>query len=291
MLLSVFSLVSIAGNSQLKGGWMAVTSILLNLALVVVIPIVGLRDGVSSGRMSKIEFRDPPEALKSVKDPAIRRAMRANVLVHTSGHGMMAGLITGSGVVVEFCKERALILTNRHVIDPTFREGRTAAPTKARIEVIFCSKERVDAEIQWFHPQGLDLALIECHPGDLGGPAAARFELPTSAGIGADVFAVGNPMEHGWTYTKGVISSVRERVLGALHIKIYQTQTPINQGNSGGGLYDKAGQLVGINSWTLSKDIAENLNFAIAIEAAREVLRPLIDKRARQPLKVEKPKG
>ena len=104
---------------------------------------------------------------------------------------------------------------------------------------------------------------------------------------------MGNPMEHGWTYTKGVISSVRERVVGSLRVKIYQTQTPINQGNSGGGLYDMKGRLVGINSWTLSKHIAENLNFAIAVEAAREALAPLLKKSAAPPKPPadEKPKG
>ncbi len=291
MALAVFSLVAIAGNSRLKGSWMSVASILLNIALVVAIPILGLKFGYSSGRMGKIEFRDPPEALQNVKNPAIRTAMRANVVVHTSGRGLMGGVITGSGVIVDLDAQRALILTNRHVIDPSFREGNAEAPAGARIEVIFCGKERVDATVKWCDPNGLDLALLECQPSDIKRPAAANFKLPTDGGIGADVFAVGNPMEHGWTYTEGVISSVRERVLGSLRVKIYQTQTPINQGNSGGGLYDVKGTLIGINSWTLSKSIAENLNFAIALEAAQEALKPLIEKREAKSVKREKPKG
>jgi len=291
MALAVFSLVAIAGNSRLKGAWMSVTSILLNIGLVVIIPVIGFNVSYNPGRLDKIEFRDPPEALDSVEDPAIRTAMRANVVVHTSGQGFMGGVITGSGVIVDLDAQRALIITNRHVIDPTFSEGRSRAPASARIEVIFCGKERVDATVKWYHPNGLDLALLECQPTDIKRPAAANFDLPTASGIGADVFAVGNPMEHGWTYTQGVISSVRERVLGSLRIKIYQTQTPINQGNSGGGLYNVKGKLIGINSWTLSKSIAENLNFAIALEAAREALKPLMDKRSARPARPEKPKG
>jgi S1-C subfamily serine protease len=281
--LSVAALASISGNSQLKGRWLAVSAVVVDIALVVLIPAFGVRGGVSSSHMAKVEFRDPPEAIDNVKDPAIRGAMRANVLVRTSGRGLLAGGISGSGVVVALSKDRALILTNRHVIDPAYRDGKIGKPADAKIEVIFCGKERVDAKVKWHHPQGLDLAMLECRPTDLKHPAAVDVHLPSTVSIGADVFAVGNPMEHGWTYTKGVISSVRERVVGSLRVKIYQTQTPINQGNSGGGLYDMKGRLVGINSWTLSKHIAENLNFAIAVEAAREALAPLLKEPGAQP--------
>jgi serine protease Do len=45
--------------------------------------------------------------------------------------------------------------------------------------------------------------------------------------------------------------------------KIIQTSAAINPGNSGGGLYDKAGKLIGINTWTKDKRLAEGLSFAI----------------------------
>ncbi len=279
VLLAVFSLAAIANNSMLKGKWLAVSAILLDIALVFGAPLAAYTVPWNPHRVTNIEFRDPPEALKDIKDPIIRGAMRANVVVRTTGRSFMGGVMLGSGVVVEINKQRALILTNRHVIDPKYIEGNTAAPAEAHIDVVFCGKERVEATVKWYHPAGLDLALLECRPKDLEHPAAAALKLPASATIGEQVFAVGNPMDLGWTYTQGVVSNIRERVVGSLRIRVYQTQTPINQGNSGGGLYRQAdGSLLGINTWTQDKRVSEGLNFAIAVDAAREVLAPLLKK-------------
>ena len=45
-----------------------------------------------------------------------------------------------------------------------------------------------------------------------------------------------------------------------------QTTAPINSGNSGGGLYDKDGAVVGINTWTEDKQVSEGIGFAISFE-------------------------
>jgi S1-C subfamily serine protease len=65
-----------------------------------------------------------------------------------------------------------------------------------------------------------------------------------------------------WSYTEGIISGIRSSRGGERGIDIYQTQTPINTGNSGGGLYSMNGILMGINTWTQDKSVAEGLNFA-----------------------------
>jgi serine protease Do len=66
-----------------------------------------------------------------------------------------------------------------------------------------------------------------------------------------------------WSYNEGVISGIRETVKGPVRLKILQTQTPINQGNSGGGLYSADGTLIGIVTWTKDKAQAEGISFAI----------------------------
>ena len=55
-------------------------------------------------------------------------------------------------------------------------------------------------------------------------------------------------------------------------VTVYQTQTPINQGNSGGGLYNMRGELVGINTWTQDKAHAEGLSFAISAQSVVDLL-------------------
>jgi serine protease DegQ len=68
-------------------------------------------------------------------------------------------------------------------------------------------------------------------------------------------------MGYTWSYTEGIISGVRQDAKGVTY---YQTQTPINSGNSGGGLYGEDGTLIGLNTWTQDKSVAEGLNFALA---------------------------
>ena len=84
--------------------------------------------------------------------------------------------------------------------------------------------------------------------------------------MGEKVFAIGNPMGLDWTYTEGVVSSFRNKEIGKHEISVIQIQTPLNHGNSGGGLYSEKGNLVGINTWIYEKAQTEGLNFSIAID-------------------------
>ena len=84
--------------------------------------------------------------------------------------------------------------------------------------------------------------------------------------IGDLVFTIGNPHELSWTYTEGAVSGVRETSKANFKLRIIQTQAPINQGNSGGGLYSQDGTLIGIVSWTKNKAQAEGISFAIMYE-------------------------
>jgi S1-C subfamily serine protease len=85
--------------------------------------------------------------------------------------------------------------------------------------------------------------------------------------IGQTVFAVGNPHGLGWTTTQGVISQLRKRRADDFEARIIQTQAALNPGNSGGGLFDREGYLVGINTWVKDHREGEGLGFAIALDS------------------------
>lgn len=272
LVLGAVALGVIANNSTLRGKWLAISSVLLSVALMFGWALAFWCVPWNTGRMEHLKFRASPEALDSVPEP-IRGAMRANVVVRSSGRGLLGRSVLGSGVIVSLSPERVLILTNRHVIEPGHTEGRKGPLAPAAVDVGFCTGEQAAATVRWVHPDGADLAVIECCPARIEGLAAARFRLPAQAPVGTEVFAVGNPLELEWTYTKGVISNLRQVSIGGKVIKVFQTQTPINEGNSGGGLYDTTGSLVGINTWTQSKGIAEGLSFAIAVDHAEDILR------------------
>ena len=74
--------------------------------------------------------------------------------------------------------------------------------------------------------------------------------------IGEEVLAIGAPQGLGFSFTKGIVSSIREDE------KFIQTDTAINPGNSGGPLIDRQGCVVGVNTFGLTD--SEGLNFAIS---------------------------
>ena len=94
--------------------------------------------------------------------------------------------------------------------------------------------------------------------------------------VGSSVEAIGHPIGYDYSISRGVISSIREDVnpiLGGLgkKVKYLQIDVPINPGNSGGPLYfgDK---VIGVNTWGVSKKVAEGLNFAIFYQEVIEFL-------------------
>ena len=78
--------------------------------------------------------------------------------------------------------------------------------------------------------------------------------------IGEDVAAIGNPKGLETSLSRGIVGQKRSR--GGL--KLIQTDAAISSGSSGGGLFDRAGYLVGVTTFTIAE--GQSLNFAIAID-------------------------
>ena len=117
-----------------------------------------------------------------------------------------------------------------------------------------------------------DLALVR--PRSLPNRSMRPLEISLkNIEVGADVAAIGHPKGEDWTFTKGIVSSIRPDYEwsydnGASHrATVIQTQTPINPGNSGGPLLSEDGKIVGVNSF--GDKSAQGLNFAVA---AKEII-------------------
>ena len=87
-----------------------------------------------------------------------------------------------------------------------------------------------------------------------------------AARVGDAIFVVGNPLGLAATYTSGIISAFRSTESGGQQVHVLQVQAAINHGNSGGGLYDSSGELLGVVSWTMEKRIGEGIGFAISVD-------------------------
>ncbi len=78
--------------------------------------------------------------------------------------------------------------------------------------------------------------------------------------VGERVFAIGAPVRLDRTLTEGIVSGLRN-FDGR---NLVQTDAPISPGNSGGGLFDESGNLIGITTLGSNKPGFQNLNFAVA---------------------------
>jgi hypothetical protein len=99
--------------------------------------------------------------------------------------------------------------------------------------------------------------------------------------VGSDVNAIGHPKGEAWTFTRGVISQIRQAYKwktadGLEHVAtVIQTQTPINPGNSGGPLISTEGKLIGVNTF---KSDGEGLNYAVSVNEVRRLLTARTDR-------------
>ena len=273
IILSIISL-SLFKNKKLRGFPLACIAMFLSITTV----SIGVTKLLISA--SKYERAIPQQKVDKKRiaqtieksAPHIQEPLKSNVSVK-SGFGLSESF--GSGVVVKNKDSKTYIITNVHVLTGgSMVSSLDEAKKKARnLSVTFYTAETKTAEILWVAPEGIDLALLSC-PTPENYNSSVQIGSSNEIKMGEKVFAIGNPMGLDWTYTEGVVSSFRNKEIGKYEISVIQIQTPLNHGNSGGGLYSEKGRLVGINTWIYEKAQTEGLNFSIAIDELTKTLDP-----------------
>ncbi len=171
----------------------------------------------------------------------------------------------GSGFVIS---PDGYIVTNNHVI----AAGAKGATVES-ITVTLSDRKEYRARLIG-RDQASDLALLK-----IDAPAAlpfVKFGDSTRSRVGDWVVAIGQPFGLGGTVTAGIISALhRSTGLGGYE-RFIQTDAAINQGNSGGPMFNLAGDVIGINSQILGNASGGNIGIGFAIPA--EEARPIIDK-------------
>jgi hypothetical protein len=266
VILGAISLAPITSGKR-RGAWITAIAIMLGVVDVVgwVVVVGKVFKNHPAAGLNIADFRVSEADLKGAP-PIVASALRANVLITRGGP---LSLTLGSGVILSIADGSALILTNNHVASPDTRdEG-------GEVTVQYVDGRTATGKVVWNAPQGVDASLVRVPIPSGCAAGVATIDLSIAPHIGDDVFAVGNPQGLGWTHTKGAISQFRERSAGSaspVSLRIIQTSAPINHGNSGGGLYAAAGQLVGINTYAADKREAEGLGFAISLDSLKVVM-------------------
>ncbi len=168
----------------------------------------------------------------------------------------------GSGFLIS---DDGYIVTNNHVVS-----GGPRGEAVDTVTVIMTDRREFRARIVG-RDVASDLALLKI---EATGLPFVRFADSSKARVGDWVVAIGNPLGLGSTVTAGIISAVQRNIgNGGAYDRFIQTDTAINRGNSGGPLFDLAGNVVGINNMLISPVGANiGVNFAIPAEAAIPVI-------------------
>ena len=173
------------------------------------------------------------------------------------------GASLGSGFIIS---ADGYVVTNNHVVAPGARGATVDA-----ITVTLPNRKEYTARLIGRDPDS-DLALLKI---DAQGLPFVRFGDSKQARVGDWVVAIGNPFGLGGTVTAGIVSALhRSTGLGA-YDQFIQTDAAINQGNSGGPMFNLQGDVIGINSQILGSGAGGNIGIGFAIPA--EQAKPIID--------------
>ena len=166
----------------------------------------------------------------------------------------------GSGFIYN---EKGYIITNEHVIHNS---------KEAKLNITLPDGRKYTAKLIG-SDESLDLAVLK-----INGSNLPTIKLGNSDKIrpGEWVIAIGNPYRFSHTVTFGIISATGRDLEDLRKNNLIQTDAAINPGNSGGPLINLDGEVIGINVAIAAQ--AQNIGFAIPINAAKEILDVLVSK-------------
>lgn len=179
----------------------------------------------------------------------------------------------GSGIIIGEDDDRFLIATNNHVVEGSeslmvgLNDGTDVAATIVGTD------------------SSNDLAVVEVKKSDLSSDTLAAIKVAelgdsTTVRVGEPALAIGNALGYGQSLTVGYISALNKEItINDTTINMIQTDAAINEGNSGGALFNLQGQVIGINSAKASNynNNVEGMGYAIPISEALPIIQDIID--------------
>ena len=188
-------------------------------------------------------------------------------VTYTNFFGMnSSSAVSGTGFIVS---ADGYILTNYHVIE-------LAAQNTKDVNVILHDGTRYTATIVGYEKYN-DLAVLKI---DAEGLSPVTFGDSSSISVGDTVYAVGNPLgELDFSMSTGHVSALDRLITSdesGVAINMFQIDAAVNSGNSGGPVYNAAGEVVGIVTAKYASTGVEGLGFAIPVNDAVSIAGDLI---------------
>lgn len=190
----------------------------------------------------------PASSYSEIATKCVNTVVMINVTEVTVAYGQeyeTAG--AGSGVIYT---QDGYIITNYHVVNENTRS----------ITVTLYDGSQYEGKYI-YGDEYVDLAVIKIEKNDCDYAVMGDFEQMR---LGDEVLAIGNPLGYGLTVTNGIISALdRSITIENTTMTLLQTSAAINSGNSGGGLFNMKGELIGIVNAKIAGTSVEGMGFAI----------------------------
>ena len=228
---------------------------------------------------------------------AINSAVLSVVSIYaesSTGNGLNSVYSAGSGVIYQLDKDAgdAYVITNYHVVYDEDYTSSNHIADKIMLELYgyegtYISTNAFGGKSFVYGSQAIeceyvggslqyDLAILKIENSDIlknsDAKAATFCEQP--AHLGQTAIAIGNPLGYGISATTGIVSVESEYIQYSdfydVVIRCLRTDAPINGGNSGGGLFDEKGRLIGIVN--AGSDDAQNVGDAIPSALVKNVV-------------------
>ncbi len=202
--------------------------------------------GTSSGIL--VSTFPEHEVYAAVANQCIKSVVVIRVTEKTVAYGqeyVTSG--AGSGVIFD---ENGYIVTNYHVVGDKTQSISVELYDGSVYEATYI-----------YGDEYVDLSVIKIEKNDC---VATRIGDSSQMALGQIVVAIGNPLGYGLTVTPGVVSALQRSVtIDNMTMTLMQTSAAINSGNSGGGLFNLNGELVGIVNAKVGGTSVEGMGFAI----------------------------
>ena len=209
-------------------------------------------------------FKYTRDLVSTVRDSIVY----IEVYVNYRGEKTLYG--AGSGIIIS---SDGYIVTNAHVTDDM--DSYTVSVTTTDPETGTGVVNKYDATLIGSDTD-TDLSVLKI---DAEGLQAAVLGDSDKMSLGDDVVVIGNPLGLETSVTKGVVSGLNRQVSSnERSLSSIQTDAAINEGNSGGAMFNMYGEVIGVVNEKLVNNYAENVGFAITINEAKSVVNDLISK-------------
>jgi serine protease Do len=226
-------------------------------AVIRLLVLICAGPGISPTSAHASEEAEPIAAMVAAVSPAVVRVVtvrprqpadgKSGAQVASAAANGGTSTFTGSGFIID---PAGYIGTNKHVVDGAIS-----------VYVVTADGVRYPARIVGM-PDKADMALIRI---EAGHPLPfVGFGDSDNVRVGNRVFAIGSPFGFDTTVTSGIVSALNRDIMESPFDAYIQTDAAINHGNSGGALFNQAGEVIGMTSVIFSPDTGSSgVGFAI----------------------------